>query len=121
TLDIVVITVETLATEEIFDRMRLDEEALSPVHVPEPDRAAQLAAIPWRSEVVVADMKVPHVALAHAGVFRQHDLDRMPPDLEPATQPEHDIAQPAGLGNGGAFGRHHHDIHDSPLGRMDGT
>src|SRR6516164_6920653 len=82
TLDIVVMTVDAVATEETLARMRIDEEALSPVHVPEPHRARQFASIPGSSQILVADMKVPHLLFTHARVPRQHDLDRVPPDLE---------------------------------------
>jgi hypothetical protein len=84
-LDIVVVTIKAVATEEVLDRMRLNKEALSPVHMAEPNRAAQLPSVPGRSEIVVGDMKIPYVPIAHARVLWQHDLHRMPPDLELAT------------------------------------
>ena len=74
-------------------------------------------AAPGHPKVVVAELRPPHILVTHAPVFRQHDLNRMTPDLELAAQPEHHIAKAAGLGHRRALGCNHHDVHDSPRDR----
>jgi len=110
-LDVVPVPVKTIASEEALRRVYLEEIALPAVHVAEPDRAAELFAVPRHPEIVEAHMQAPHIAVAHAPVFGEHDLHGVAPDLELAAQAEHDIAESAGLGHRRALWRDHQDVH----------
>ncbi len=99
------------AVEVALRRVRLDEEALAAVHEPEPDSARDRPAIPRHPQVVIDDMQVPDLVVAHAVVLRQDDLDRVAADLQFAAQAEHHVRQTADLGHWRALGGDHDDIH----------
>jgi hypothetical protein len=69
-LDVVPVPVQPIAAEEALRRVWLDEVALSAVHEPEPDGARYVPAVPGHAQSLEADVKAPHVPVAHASVLR---------------------------------------------------
>ena len=110
-LVVVALPVKRAAMEEVLVGVRLDEEALSPVHEAEIDAAVHRAAIPRHPEVLEAELQVEDLVVAQAVILGQDDLHRVAADLQFPAQAEHDVAQPADLGHGRALRRNHHDIH----------
>ncbi len=99
------------AVEITLRRARLDEVALAAMRKAEPDRARNRAAVPRYPQLVVDDVQVPDLVLAHAVVPGQDDLDGVATDLEFAAQAEYHVGQAADLGNWCALGCDHHDVH----------
>src|SRR5947207_2925819 len=110
--------VQRAAFEEPVLRVRFDEKALASVHMAEPDGAVNGSLEPWHPEVAVIERQTPDVLVAQAVVLRKDDLHGMAADLQFAAEPEHHVAQSAGVRNGGALGSDHHDIHNDPSAKM---
>src|SRR5580704_11489761 len=53
-----------------------------PVALAEPHRAADRPSIPRHPQVVVAGLEAPDIGVAHAGVLRHENLDRVSPELQ---------------------------------------
>ena len=113
-LGVVRVPIQQIPVEEVVRRVRLDEKALAAMHMAKPHRAADRPAMPGHPQIRIADLQIPDIAIAHAGILRQHDLHRVAPDLQLPAQPGHHITQPARLRRGSTLGRHHHDVHGCP-------
>ena len=111
---VVGVAVEVPAVEEVVRRVRVDEVAAPAVHEPEPHRGVHRPAVPGHPQIGVGDAQVEDLVVAQAVVLGQDDLDRMAAPFQLPAQPEHHLRQPAGLGDRGTFGGHHHHIHGHP-------
>jgi hypothetical protein len=102
--NVVVISVQQVPAEEVIRRVRLDEKALPAVHEPEPHGAVHRPAVPWHPQVMIDGLQAPDIALPHAGVHREDDLHRVPPDLQLTAQAEYHTPSPPAFATGAHSG-----------------
>ncbi len=72
------------------------------------------AAVPRHPQVLVGDRQAKDPVITQAVVLRQHDLDRVPTQLELPTEPEHHVAHTPRLRHRRTLARDHHHEH-APL------
>src|SRR6266516_4220167 len=71
---IIVVSVNGSAVEEVVPRMRLDEKAFAPVHEAEPDGGTDSAVVPRNPQVFVALGQARDLVVTHAVVLGQKNL-----------------------------------------------
>ena len=98
--------------EEVFIRMRLDEEALAAVDPAKPHRAMDRAVKPGHPQIVVGDRHSVDPVMAQTVVLGQDDLHRVASQLKLSTEPEYDVTDAPGMRDRRALSGHHHDEHE---------
>ena len=103
-LHIVVEAVDAAAVEEVVMGVRLDEEALAPMHEAEEDGAVDGPLEPGHPEVAIDLVQFVDLIVAQVGVFGQDDLDMVAADGVFAADAEDHVCQAADLGHRGHLG-----------------
>ena len=101
------------AVEEVLARMRVDEEALATVDMPEIHGAMDMVIEPGHPQIWVHDLQSPNLIVAHAIVFGQDNFDCMTANAELFGEAVYNVSEAAHLGGRRALRRNHHDKHSS--------
>ncbi len=99
--DVVLVSVDRPAVEEVVLGVGLDEEALAVVDEAEIDGAVDGPLVPGDPEVAIDLVQLEDVVVAQVVVLGQDDLDVIAADRQLAAQPEDHVRQSADLGHWG--------------------
>jgi hypothetical protein len=97
-LGIIVMAIDEAAIEKILEEMRLNEEALDPIHEPKEDIAMYPEMMERHPKIAVAFCKPPNAIVTHHIVFGQDHLNVVPADRELAAQALDHIGQASDFG-----------------------
>src|SRR6266566_3936979 len=95
---IIVVSVNGSAVEEVVARMRLDEKAFAPVHEPEPDGGADTAVVPRNPQVFVGPGQTKDMVVTHAVVLGQNEFHCVAAQFQLPAQSVHHVGQTAHFG-----------------------
>src|SRR6266487_3646642 len=108
---IIVVSVNGSAVEEVVARMRFDEKAFASVHEAEPDGGGDTAVVPRNPQVFVGSGETKDLVVTHAVVLGQKDLHCVAAQFQLPAQSVHYVGQTAHFGCRRQFWRDHHDKH----------
>jgi hypothetical protein len=97
---IIVVAVINAAVEKVPVRMGFNEEAFPAVDKPEEDGTVNLVIIEGDPEIAIHLLETVDVIIAHAVVFGEDDLHRVPPYLKLVGEAVYYICQAAHFCNG---------------------
>src|SRR5579862_1878544 len=112
---IVVVAIKDAPVEEVAIQMRLDKEALQPVHPPKIHVAMDPMLVVRHPQVAIGLGETGNSVITHAVVFGQDDLYCISADLQFLRQPVHDVGQPADFGCRRALRCDHYDKHRNKI------